>query len=81
MFFSHKRHKFLVDQGYCFKVITNLSDVDIKHINEIPENKQYMETYCKNTLADIKGVAINDIEDESISDEDFVDESNERYKN
>ncbi len=73
MYFSNKRHKFLVDQGYLFKVITNLKDIDVKHILEESHiNKAYADNYTKNTLNEIKKIV--EIEEESISDEDFIDE-------
>lgn len=73
MYFSNKRHKFLVDQGYFFKVITNLKDIDIKHIlHDSHISKEEADRYSQRTLAEIKGVTL--IEDESITDEDFLDE-------
>jgi DNA excision repair protein ERCC-3 len=79
MYFSNKRHKFLVDQGYFFKVITSLNDIDVKHI--IAENKiskEEVDNYMQKTLSEIKGVT--NIEDESITDEDFVDVEMEDIK-
>ena len=73
MYFSNKRHKFLVDQGYLFKVITNLKDIDVKHIlEEANVNKAYADGYAQGTLNEIKNVV--EFEEESISDEDFVDD-------
>jgi DNA excision repair protein ERCC-3 len=73
MYFSNKRHKFLVDQGYLFKVITSLKDIDVKHmIDESHLSKEYVDQYSQTTLSEIRG--LTRIEEESISDEDFVDE-------
>lgn len=77
MYFSNKRHQFLVDQGYTFKVVTSLNDIDVKHIAALshPEfTKEYMDAYQTNTLTEIKKLT-DYYEDESISDEDFVDEN------
>jgi DNA excision repair protein ERCC-3 len=68
MFFSNKRHQFLVDQGFSFKVVTKLSDIDIKELG-------IDEEYQKHTLSEIKNLANDKIEEEDvISDADFVDE-------
>ena len=62
----------MVDQGYFFKVITNLNDIDVKHIiSENKISKEEVENYMQKTLSEIKGVT--NIEEESITDEDFVD--------
>ena len=92
MYFSNKRHKFLIDQGYCFKVITNLEDIKIDN-----EYKNFETVICSNSenlnsnkieefnrlsnkfkamLDDIKSTDIKEIEEDSISDVEFVD--NER---
>jgi DNA excision repair protein ERCC-3 len=71
MYFSNKRHQFLVDQGYSFKVVTSLNDVDIKSFDD----KEYINRYQQDTLTDLKKMTVVKDEEEYISDEDFVDEN------
>lgn len=67
MYFSNKRHRFLVDQGYYFKVVTDLKkELDI---NEVPVNQSYSEK----VLRELKNFSFREYQEEEIEDKDFID--------
>lgn len=70
MYFSNKRHKFLIDQGYCFKVVTSLADLNIKQIVSKDDDTLFLQM-----LDEIQYKNENEIEDESLSDNEYVDDN------
>lgn len=67
MYFSNKRHRFLVDQGYYFKVVTDLKKE--LNINEVPVNQSYSEK----VLRELKNFSFREYQEEEIEDKDFID--------
>jgi len=65
-------------ERYCFKVITNLKDIGVKNVCE--NDPKYMDDYQEKLISEIKGMEKDYFEDESISDQDFVDEDRKDIK-
>lgn len=72
MYFSNKRHRFLVDQGYYFKVVTDLyKELGIK-VDMSDRN------FGERVLKEMKNMNEEKYQEEDIADNDFLD--NEIYK-
>jgi hypothetical protein len=63
---------------YCFKVITNLKDIGVKNVCE--NDPKYINEYQDKLISEIKGMDKDYFEEESISDQDFVDEDRKDIK-
>ena len=71
MSFSIRRRKYLVDQGYPFKVINNLADIDIP-ISDTPEMKNKLFDYQKVVMEEVKKKNFRyDLDRKSKSDDDI----------
>eukprot|EP00340_Litonotus_pictus_P003935 CAMPEP_0170524694 /NCGR_PEP_ID=MMETSP0209-20121228/10178_1 /TAXON_ID=665100 ORGANISM="Litonotus pictus, Strain P1" /NCGR_SAMPLE_ID=MMETSP0209 /ASSEMBLY_ACC=CAM_ASM_000301 /LENGTH=332 /DNA_ID=CAMNT_0010813547 /DNA_START=1009 /DNA_END=2004 /DNA_ORIENTATION=- len=68
MYFTNKRHEFLINQGFSFKVVNELSELNIE--DEYPLRKYENSSFILENYFEIKGLDENNSEFENDADSD-----------
>ncbi|EQB61080.1 dna repair helicase rad25 [Vairimorpha apis BRL 01] len=66
MIFSSKRQQFLVDQGYCFNVITDIPEIQLNENRVYKSKGQQKELLCSVLLASDKEIDSEEEDDEKV---------------